>query len=55
MARHVGLPKAIQVEETFGQAFGGCHVGAVTAIGEGVTAAQTQPVTEVLVQLRICR
>lgn len=55
MARHIGLPEAIQVKETFGQSFGGCHVGTVAAIGEGVAAAQTQPVTEVLVQLRICR
>lgn len=55
MARHIGLPEAIQVEETLGQAFGGCHVGTLTAVGEGVAAAQTQPVAEVLVQLRVCR
>lgn len=55
MTRHVGLPETIQVEETFSQTFGGRHVGTVTAIREGVAAAQTQPVTEVLVQLRICR
>ena len=55
VARHIGLPEAIQVEETFGQAFGGCQIGTVAAIGEGVTAAQTEPVTEVLVQLRVCR
>lgn len=53
MARHIGLPEAIQVEETIGQAFGGCHVRTLTAVGEGVAAAQTQPLAEVLVQLRI--
>lgn len=55
MARNIGLPEAVQVEETLGQAFGGCHVGTVAAVGEGVAAAQTQPLAEVLVQLRICR
>lgn len=55
MPRHIGLSEAVQVEETFGQASGGCHVSTVAAIGEGLTAAQTQPLTEVLVQLRICR
>lgn len=55
MSRHIRLPEAVQVEKTLGQTFGGCHVGAVASVGEGVAAAQTQPVTEVLVQLRVGR
>lgn len=55
MARHVRLPESIQVKETLGESFGGCHVATVTAVGEGVAAAQTQPVTEVLVQLGVRR
>lgn len=54
MASYVWLPEAVQVEEAFGEAFCGRHVGVVAAVGEGVAAAQTKPVTEVLVQLRIC-
>lgn len=55
VARNIRLPETVQVEETLGQSFGGGHVGAVAAVREGVAAAQTQPVAEVVVQLRICR
>lgn len=55
MTRHVGLPEAVQVEEAFGQTFGGRHVPTVAAVGQGVAAAQTQTVAQVLVQLRVCR
>lgn len=52
MPRHVGLPEAVQVEEAFGQTSGSRHVPAVAAVGQGVTAAQTEPVAEV--QLGVC-
>lgn len=55
MSRHIRLPEAVQVEKTLGQTLGGCHVGAVASVGEGVAAAQTQSVAEVLVQLRVGR
>lgn len=55
VARNIRLPEAVQVEETLGQSFGGGHVGAVAAVRERVTAAQAQPVAEVVVQLRIRR
>lgn len=55
MTRHVRLPEAVQVEEALGETFGRCHVSAAAAVGEGVTAAQTEPVAEVLVQLRVRR
>lgn len=54
MSCYVRLPETIQVEEAFGEAFGSCHIGTVAAVGEGVAAAQTQPLAQVLVQLRIC-
>lgn len=54
MSRYVRLPEAVQVEETFGEASGGRHVGSVAAIGQSVAAAQAEPVAEVLVQLRVC-
>lgn len=43
------------MKETLGESFGGCHVATVTAVGEGVAAAQTQPVTEVVAQLGVRR
>lgn len=55
VARHIRLPEAVQVEEALGETFGSCHISAAAAVGEGVAAAQTEPVTEVLVQLRVCR
>lgn len=55
VARHVRLPEAVQVEEALGEASGGGHVGPVAAVGEGIAGAQTQPVAEVLVQLRVRR
>lgn len=55
VTRYIRLPEAVQVEETFGQAFGRCHIGTMAAVGQGVTAAQAQPVTEVLVQLGVGR
>lgn len=54
MAGHVGLPEAVQGEEALGQALGGLPVSTVT-VGEGVAAPQSQPLTEVLIQLRVCR
>ena len=51
----VRLPEAVQVEEAFGEASGGRRIGAVAAVGQGVAAAQAQPVAEVLVQLRVRR
>lgn len=53
MTRYIRLLETIQVEQTLGQAFGCRHVGSVAAVGDGVAAAQTQPVAEVLVQLRV--
>lgn len=55
VTRHVRLPEAVQVEEALGQTFGGSHISVAAAVGEGVTAAQTEPVAEILVQLRVCR
>lgn len=52
--RHVRLPEAVQVEEALGETFGSCHISAAAAVGEGVAAAQTEPVAEILVQLRVC-
>lgn len=44
VAGDIRFPEAIQVEETFRQALGGRHIGMAAAIGQGVTAAQTQSV-----------
>lgn len=52
--RHVRLPEAVQVEEALGETLGRRHISAAAAVGEGVAAAQTEPVAEILVQLRVC-
>lgn len=53
MAGHVWFSEAVQVEKAFRQAFGGCYVGVAASIGQGVAAAQAQPVAQVLVHLRV--
>jgi len=55
VARHVGLPEAVQVEEPLGQTARRRHVGPVAAVGQRVAAAQTEPLAELLVQLRVRR
>lgn len=44
VAGDIRFPESIQVEETFSQALGSRHISVAAAIGQGVTAAQAQPV-----------